>query len=276
MADFFTKLEQKYGNGGPQLLSDHPNPGNRQQAIRNQIKSWPAINYQTTSAAFTKAKQEATGMKTYSAQEIAQGAKSGTWAQQNQKNGAMPPAGAAVPASAQGGGGQPPADVSNVSYDQVKPTGKFTQFQGQGFSISHPDNWQPTSGQNQVFIVPPGAAGNGGVAYGALISSAQGAPGNLDQATQQLAQSLIQQNPGMQAAGNPSAINVNGLEGRSMYLTGQSPIQKNGKPEPERDWLVTVPGAQGSLSYLVFIAPESDFDRLKPTFQKMLESFRAQ
>jgi Zn-dependent protease with chaperone function len=276
MADFFTKLEQKYGNGGPQLLSDHPNPGNRQQAIRDQIKSWPAINYQTTSAAFTKAKQEATGMKTYSAQEIAQGAKSGTWAQQNQKNGAMPPAGAAVPASAQGGGGQPPADVSNVSYDQVKPTGKFTQFQGQGFSISHPDNWQPTSGQNQVFIVPPGAAGNGGVAYGALISSAQGAPGNLDQATQQLAQSLIQQNPGMQAAGNPSAINVNGLEGRSMYLTGQSPIQKNGKPEPERDWLVTVPGAQGSLSYLVFIAPESDFDRLKPTFQKMLESFRAQ
>lgn len=277
MADFFTKLEKKYGNGGPQLLSDHPNPGNRQQAIRNEVKNWPAINYQTTSNAFTQAKQEAQGTKTYSAQEIAQGAKSGAWAQQNQRNGALPPAGAAAPANAPGGGGQAPAaDISNVSYKQVQPSGRFTQYQGQGFTISHPDNWQPTSGQNQTFIVPPGAAGNGGVAYGALISSSQASASNLDQATQQLAQSLAQDNPGMQAAGSASPIQVNGTEGRSMYLTGNSPIQKNGKPEQERDWLVTLPSPQGQLLYLVFISPQSDFDQLRPTFQKMLESFRAQ
>ncbi len=277
MADFFTKLQQKYGNGGPQLLSDHPNPGNRQQAIRNEVRNWPAIKYQTTSNAFVQAKQEVQGMKTYSAQEIAQGAKSGTWAQQNQRNGALPPAGAAAPANAPGGGGQAPgASVSNVSYDQVRPSGNFTQYQGQGFTISHPDNWQPTAGQGQVFIVPPGAAGDGGVAYGALIASAQGGSGSLDQNTQQLAQSLVQQNPGMQTAGNASPIQVNGVEGRSMYLSGNSPVQKNGKPVQERDWLVTVPSSQGGLMYMVFISPQSEFNHLQPTFQKMLESFRAQ
>jgi hypothetical protein len=61
-----------------------------------------------------------------------------------------------------------------------------------------------------------------------------------------------------------------------MYLTGNSPIQKNGQPVQERDWLVTVPSSQGQLLYMVFISPQSDFDQLRPTFQKMLESFRAQ
>src|SRR5438105_3561867 len=32
MADFFVKLEQQGGGGGPQFLSDHPNPGNWQAA----------------------------------------------------------------------------------------------------------------------------------------------------------------------------------------------------------------------------------------------------
>jgi len=40
MADFFQKLEQKYGAGGPQFLSDHPNPGNRQASIQAEIRSW--------------------------------------------------------------------------------------------------------------------------------------------------------------------------------------------------------------------------------------------
>ncbi len=42
MADFFQKLEQKYGKGGPQMLSDHPNPGNRQQAIQQEVRNWPS------------------------------------------------------------------------------------------------------------------------------------------------------------------------------------------------------------------------------------------
>jgi predicted Zn-dependent protease len=90
MADFFQKLEQKYGGGGPTMLSDHPNPGNRQAAIDKEIQNWPPKNYQGSSSAFARARQDANRVKAYSAQEIADGAKSGTWAEQNKKNGLMP------------------------------------------------------------------------------------------------------------------------------------------------------------------------------------------
>lgn len=274
MADFFTKLEQKYGSGGPQFLSDHPNPGNRQAAIEKEIAEWPPKNFTTSSSAFDKAKQEASSTKTYTAQEIDAGAKNGTWAQQNKKNGAIP---ANLPAAsgAAGAAGADNGTLANVSLKQVKPSGTFTQLQQNGFSIAYPDNWQAANGQNSITIGPKQGISQSGIAYGVMVSAAQGASGSLDQDTQQLIQGIVQSNPGTKANGNPSSINVGGTQGRSVFLTGNSPVQQNGQPVPERDWLVTVPGAQqGELMYLVFVAPEKDFNKLKPTYQKMLNSLQ--
>ena len=268
MADFFTKLEQKYGGGGPQFLSDHPNPGNRQAAIEKEIAEWPPKTYTTSSDAFTKAKQEASSSKTYSAQEIDAGAKNGTWAQQNKKNGAVP---ANLPAAA---GSSDNGTLANVSLKQVKPSGNFKQLQQNGFNISYPENWQTGSGQNGVVIGPQQGVSQSGIAYGVTISAAQTNGGSLDQDTQQLIQGLVQSNPGMKADGNPSSINVGGTQGRSIYLTGTSPVQQNGQPVPERDWLVTLPDSQNGLMYLVFVAPQKDFNQLKSTYKKMLNSLQ--
>jgi beta-barrel assembly-enhancing protease len=57
-------------------------------------------------------------------------------------------------------------------------------------------------------------------------------------------------------------------------LLGGSPIQQNGRALQERDWLVTVGQHDGSLLYLVFIAPDRDFGSLRPTFEDMLRSLR--
>jgi hypothetical protein len=126
-----------------------------------------------------------------------------------------------------------------------------------------------------VVLAPPAGISQTGIAYGAMVSPFQPqAAGSLDDATQQLIASLQQQNPGLRAAGNPQTIRVNGITGRSVDLIGQSPIAgPNGQPLPERDWLVTLPGANGGLVYLVFIAPEKDFSHLRPTFEHMLRSF---
>src|SRR5579859_7554605 len=78
MADFFKTLESQ-GGSGPQFLSDHPNPGNREAAIQKEIQGWPAGKYQTDSTAFTQARKHAAGLRTYTAEEIAQGAKTGQW-----------------------------------------------------------------------------------------------------------------------------------------------------------------------------------------------------
>jgi hypothetical protein len=161
-----------------------------------------------------------------------------------------------------------------VSFSQVRPSGNFTQLQDSGISIAYPDNWKAASGQNGVTIGPPAGVSQGAVAYGVLMGVAQDRnASNLDQATQDLVQSLQQQNQ-VQVAGQVSHISVNGSEGRSVNLRGQSPVQRNGQAAPERDWLVTAPSAQGGLLYLIFVAPESDFDQLRPTYEKMLSSLQ--
>jgi Peptidase family M48 len=277
MADFFTKLEQKYGNGGPQLLSDHPNPGNRQANIQKEIAPWPPKNYTGNTSAFASVKQYAASQKTYTAQEIDAGAKQKIWAQQNQKNGAVAPTAPNTPKeqnSSSPGEAQSPGGLTNISYKQIQPSGKFTRFQQSGLSIAYPENWKAAGDQNSVTIAPPQAVAQNGIAYGAIISKANVDASQLDQATEQLVQQLQKDNPGMKIYSSPQAIQVNGQQGRSTYLTAISPIQHNGQPVPERDWLVTLPGPRGELVYLVFVAPEQEFNQLRPTYQKMLESFQ--
>jgi len=69
-------------------------------------------------------------------------------------------------------------------------------------------------------------------------------------------------------------VSINGMEGRSVNLRGQSPVQRNGQPAAERDWLVTVPNPQGGILYLIFVAPEPDFNQLQPTYEKMVKSLQ--
>jgi Zn-dependent protease with chaperone function len=280
MADFFQKLEQKYGKGGPQMLSDHPNPGNRQQAIQQEVRNWPPKNYITNSADFPQVKQDAMKVKAYSAQEIANGAKSGQWEQQNRQNHVIPANLPASSSSNQGsatGGENTNATAENVSFKDVKPSDHLTRHEGQGFTIYYPDNWKVAGDSNTTIIGPPSAQAQSGIAYGAIVGNQPSSGGgSLDDATQKLAQGMAQENPGMTISGDMKPIEVNGTQGRSLELSGKSPLTQNGQPLPERDWLVTLPRPQGGLAYLVFVSPERDFNQLHPTYQKMLESLQLQ
>ncbi|MGZ4900528.1 MAG: M48 family metallopeptidase [Candidatus Angelobacter sp.] len=281
MSDFFVKLEQKYGKGGPQFLSDHPNPGNRQASIQQEIRNWPQKNYVTNSNEFPQVKQDASKVKAYSAQEIANGAKSGTWEQQNRKNNVVPAnlpsssnqgSGAGSGSSAGSGTGE---DATDVAFKQVKPSANFSKHEGQGFNISYPDNWKVAGDQNTTLIAPPSGQAQTGISYGVIVGTKEnGNASSLDEATQQLAQGLQQDNPGMKISGQMKNVDLNGMQGRSLELSGNSPLMLNGQPLPERDWLVTLPRSQGGLVYLVFVSPERDFNQLHPTYQKMLDSLQ--
>jgi Zn-dependent protease with chaperone function len=284
MADFFQKLEQKYGKGGPQLLSDHPNPGNRQQAIQQEVRNWPAKNYTTNSGEFPQVKQDAMKAKAYSAQEIANGAKAGTWEQQNRQNHVVP---ANLPSSGNqgsgsgagsgaGGGQNTNAAEENVAFKEVKPSGHLTRLDGQGFTIYYPDNWKAAGDPNMTIIGPPSAQAQNGIAYGVIIGNQPGGGGSLDDATQKLAQGMVQENPGMKISGEMKSVDVSGTQGRTLELSGKSPLLLNGQPLPERDWLVSLQRPQGGLFYVVFVSPERDFNQLHPTYQKMLDSLQLQ
>ncbi len=263
MAQFFQKLEkQGGGGGGPQFLSDHPNPGNRVQAVRSQIKNWPSKSYVNDSAQFTQAKQQSQAVKAYTAQQIDQMAKSG------QIHNQVP---AGVPTASSGGQGQ----VQPASTSDVMPSGQFQTFDSQAFSIEYPSNWQAQQGQDGILMAPAAGVSQAGIAYGAIINAADPQGASLEQTTQNIVNGLIQSNPGLQAIGSPQKIKVNGQASMSVDLKGNSPIQdSNGQPAPERDWFVDVQRPDGSVLYLVFVSPEKDFSRLRPTFQQMLRSLK--
>jgi hypothetical protein len=247
LAQFFQKLETKGGSGGPQFLSDHPNPGNRVQAVQEEVRNWPARQYHDDSERFVQAKQ------------ISEMAKSG----QIRNTGASGPVEQGPP-------------IGNVPTSEVMPSGTFQEFNGP-FSMEYPNNWQPQQDQQTgtVVFAPQSGIAQNGIAYGAMVSQFEPQAANsLDDATQQLISQLQQQNPGLRVNGKPQTIRVNGVSGRSVDLVGQSPIAgSNGQPLPERDWLLTLPDGNGSLVSIVFVAPERDFSHLRPTFEQMLKTF---
>ena len=210
-----------------------------------------------SSPQFARAKQEAQTIKAYAGQEIAQGAKDGIWERQNRQSGALP---ANLPVSPDNGSSTGNSgDLANVSYSQVRPSGNFVQTQNSVFTMAHPDNWQVFQSQNGggLTIAPLAGVGQGAVAYGMMINAGKDPnAATLDEATQNLVGSLQQSNPGLRAGGSAQKIQVDGRDARSVELQGKSPVQQNGQPLSERDWLIVLPnGSGGQLLYFVFIAP---------------------
>ncbi|PYX27770.1 MAG: hypothetical protein DMG77_17885 [Acidobacteria bacterium] len=253
MAVFFEKLEQQMGAGAnsavSQLLSDHPNPGNRVEAVTREVKTLMPRTYLADSADFRQIKTRVAGMKPLSSQEVA--------AMQKQDG---------APTTT----GQPAADVA--------PSSNFKPFQHNEYEISYPENWQVFGDQSSnVTIAPSAGVSQNAVAYGVMIANYQpeDSSATLDAATHQLLASLRQSNPDLKQIGNDENVRVNGVAGKSVDLIGNSPIKDaQGKAMAERDWVVTLRRRDGTMLYLVFISPEREFGVMRLTFERMLMSLR--
>ncbi len=234
MADFFAKIQEQGGARGPQFFSDHPDPGNRAQAVAREVGTLPRkSNYRSDSAQFREIKQRVAGMNPLTAQQIA--------------------------------ARQTPA--LNASPAKVQPSTSLRNFSHRDFAISYPENWQVYGDQNSaVTIAPPSGVSQNAVAYGVMINTYQPEDANvsLDQAMRDLLASLRQSNPDLREIGHDENIRVNGVAGKSVDLIGNSPLRdQSGHPSQERDWLVAVMRSDGSLLYIVSIAPDKDFEGLR-------------
>ncbi len=246
MVEFFNVLEKEGGPGGPQFLSDHPNPGNRAENVAHAISKFPKKQYaRQDSAAFLNMKEVASSMKAMTAQQVAQYAQRHAGAAQQQGS--------------------------------IAPAGGFQRLDHNAFSIAYPSNWQVAGDQNSaVLIAPQGGAQQGAIAYGVLVSAYRPQQSQtLDQATQELYQMLRQSNPEISPAGNLQGININGVPARSVRLRSRSPLTtQDGRAVAETDWLVTVPRQDGTVLYMIFISPEQQWDQLAPAYEQMLQSLQ--
>jgi hypothetical protein len=164
--------------------------------------------------------------------------------------------------------------------------------------MNHPDNWQAYGQGDAMTITPRGGMvddgnGNQALAYGVIVNiyephqdrygqqlqgpgygqgseqgSRQDSHALLDQATDQLIQELRQSNRNMRVVRPHEDISVNGSAATSTYLSNDSPL--GGR---ETNWLVTVQRPEGLL-FLVFTAPDRDFQSYERAFQQMLYSVR--
>ena len=244
MADFFEKLNKEGGSRGPQFFSDHPDPGNRAEAVSREVATLSSRNsYRADSDEFRRIKQLAVNMKPLTAQQIAAG---------------------------RGG--------SSQSAPGKGSSGQMRVFEHSAYQISYPAAWQVYGDANSsVTIAPQNGVSKNAIAYGVLISEYQPEDQNasLDQATHELVTSLRQSNADMKQIGHDEDIRINGNDGKSVELIATSPIRTStGKALRERDWLVAVREPDGSLLYMVFIAPDPDFGSLRPTYDQMLRTLR--
>jgi Zn-dependent protease with chaperone function len=246
MAQFFEIIQSRYGEGGAQLTSDHPNPGNRTAYVNDEIATLPPkTHYVETSSEFTRIKKLVAGMHAYTAREVA----SGAWKKE------APP--------------QTVASSVNAPAIDPTPSGSWQSIDGRGFQIEYPGNWRAYSGQGPATTIAPDGGiqdqRNGStIVYGVLIDTYNSHQGNdLIANTQQLLAKLMQTNPGM-SCGQGTNLAVGGRAARSAECTSGA----------ERDWIVSVGRPNGDLQYIVFVAPASEFEKMRPAYRRMLESFR--
>ncbi len=263
MAEFFSKLEEQYGKQSTvvQFLSDHPDPGNRAEAVDREVATLPPKHYREDSAQFLRVKEQVDKMQAMTPEQVS------TWQKQHADAG---------PAAMQSSVGVP---------------GAMRQLSRGEYEISYPAGWQVFAGNGSaVTIAPENGISQNQVTQGVLVSiyRPENANARLEEATQHIIASLQKSNPGMKQVGTPQEIRVNGVVGKSVDLLGGSVSgidpnlgsnssisgNRNNQSASEHDWLVAVRRGDGSILYLVFVAPQRDFDSLRPVYGQMLRSVR--
>lgn len=284
LPQFFEIIQSKYGKGGAQILTDHPNPGNRTEYVDAEIATLPRLSHpMVTSAAFQRVHEIAMKEPALTAQQV----KDGVW-----KNGRYA-AGPGISASGGGPAAAQPAAVESASAGQygadgpvpLTPSqlgigGRLSEYRGANFRMNYPSPWHVTDPTSSgATLAPVGGFGAFGLVYGAFVGTVQANGAIVDadslaNATAQLAQQLSQQNGGLQQVGSQQSLNLGGQIASALELRGRSPLVQNGTTLPEMDWLVTVAARDGDLHYIVFVSPERDFNQVRPLFVTMMNSFR--
>jgi beta-barrel assembly-enhancing protease len=261
MSQFFETIQAKYGQGGSQFMSDHPNPGNRTEYVNKEIASFvPRSNYITTTPTFASIHEQVEAMHAYTAREVA----SGAWKRQS-------------PNQTVGGSvNQPEGETPGPEVADSTIPADWKTFKGDGFSLTVPGNWQAYGTLNAAMLAPPGGVarsadgGAGTVVYGILtdVYRPQGrmTPGA---ALDSLVTSIVRDNPGL-TAGPQTEISVNGLPAQS--VESNNPSSNDGRGE--HDWIVAFRQKDHSFRYFVLVAPTPDFEKLRPMFQRILQSVR--
>ena len=245
MANVFRTIEAEGGSGGPQWLSDHPNPGNRVEYITKEAEKLRVQNAVRDSRAFEQVQAHLRR---------------------------LPPAPSTEEAVKSRG-----RPTGTSGRDVPRPTGRVdppssryqTYNEGNVFRVAVPQNWRELPGSNTVTFAPQGAYGQGIFTHGMEIGVARARSSDLQDATDDLLQSLAQGNPNLTRASGYERINLGGRRGLRTVVSNTS---SDGRRETIQVYSTQM--RNGNLFYAIGVAPSEEFGTYRDVFDRVAGSIR--
>ncbi len=263
MAQFFEKIETGSKGSHPvEFFSNHPSPDHRVERVTEEVDKLGGAprGYRSDSAEFEDIKRYVRSLP-------------------------QPPKGRQ---RLQGGDRN---DGTRRGTRPDWPSDRLVPFENALLRVDYPDNWQAYSQGDAATIAPRNGLvddgrGNGALAYGMIVNiyephydrydqqlQGRGYGGDqgisLEEATDQLVQEFRQTNRNMRVTRYHESIRVDGQRALSSFLSNDSPI--GGR---ETDWLITMQRPEGGLLFMVFTAPDRDWQDYDTPFREMLRSVR--
>jgi Zn-dependent protease with chaperone function len=253
MANMFKTIEQQGGGGGPQWLSDHPNPGNRYNYIVQEAQSLHVENARHDSGSFQSVQARLRQMSP---------APSTEQATRNASNGRRT-------------GNGTPTSTGRISTNVERPSSRFTSYnEGNVFRISVPSNWRELPGNSSVTFAPEGGYGavnqQSVFTHGVEAGLTRNESHDLQTATQELVQELAQSNQRMRSQGGFDRGTIGGRSGLRTTLSNQNDV--TGKAE--RIALYTTLLDDGTLFYVIGVAPDNEYNAYDDVFDKVVRSLQ--
>lgn len=246
MANVFKTIEKQGGSGGPQWLSDHPNPGNRVEYITEEAQRLRVQNPIHDTRAFEQVQAHLKRLPKAPTTEEAVKSRSG------------------------GTTGTSGRDVPRPSGRVEPPSSRYqTYTEGNLFQVAVPSNWRELSSNNTVTFAPDGAYGQGIFTHGIEIGLARNESHDLQDATDELLQSLAQGNPNLTRPARYDRISIDGNRG---LRTVVSNVSSSG--ERETIAVFSTQLRNGNLFYAIAVAPANVFDSYRGVFDRVMSSIR--
>ena len=249
----FQTIEKQSGGGGPQFLSDHPNPGNREAYITEEASHLRIEGQAGDAREFARVQDRLRSMSPAPTTEEV--------TRQGKQTPARP--------------GRPESDARNIGVRVAPPSSRYkTYTEGNLFRVSVPDNWKEVAASDSVTFVPDGASGQvqgrAVFTHGVQLGFTRNEIHSLDEATQEFIDGLSRSNPSLRAAGGLQNTKLSGRNVLMAILTNVSEATGRGEVVTVYTTLLD----DRNLFYCIAVAPQGDYQAYQSSFQRVAQSIR--
>jgi len=273
LANMFRTIAQQGGGGrGPEWLSSHPDPGNRYQRI-NQEAALLRVNSNNATQdtrAFQQAQARLRGMgRAPTMEEIARSGQR----YPNQGGGQRYPD-ERYPDERNPDDRYPddryPQDTYGRGERVAYPSSSYRTETNNLFRVSVPSNWRQVGSGESATYAPEGAYGSQGITHGVIFGVSQTRSRDLQSATREVLEGLLQQNNYLRQSGGYQRANLGGRTALATSLFGRSNITGRN----EQVTIVVTQLSGGETFYMAAVAPQNEYGTYRTTFDNIMRSIQ--